>query len=595
MANSLDAQLPGVAAVQHVIVLVLENRSFDHMLGFLVHPDPKFDGLTGKSGLGNRLDPKDPASDWFPAESTADYVLPLDPDHEHYAVMGQIETVAGTPNAGFVRSYVHKQLETARGENLRRMLRVWTIRLLIAAVLIACVGVASRSWATAIVGASMFVITLVGLWWTRPRQLTDAQRTAAKAVAPYVMRAFDPERIPVLATLAKEFGLCQHWHASVPGETWPNRNFIHAGSSGGSVNIEFGTYGNRTIFEALDAPHGDESADPSAWRVYYGQFPPQVFAFPYVLERSVHQSGSLRDLLDDIDRQSLPKYAFVEPHHGLLGKTPSCSQHPGNNSGSRDGNDFRAGERLIAEIYERLRLKPELFSQTLLVLTYDEHGGLYDHCTPPLTIAPGGRSDSLTRRLLRFLIPRNYGHAFGFRRLGVRVPCIVISPWVRAGALDSEDRDHCSIPRTIRALFAPNEPRLSRREAKAGSLTALLDLPSARNGEELPNLQATLERLRSVPLFPEDRPDVAPLPPSDAFERQLVALTDAIKRGTVEQLLSTPAGAPTTSVLATTRPRRGRTGPRRARQLQGKTPEELRELLDTTEFYLGALAATQLE
>jgi hypothetical protein len=122
-----------------------------------------------------------------------------------------------------------------------------------------------------------------------------------------------------------------------------------------------------------------------------------------------------------------------------------------------------------------------------------------------------------------------------------------------------------------------------------------LDLPSARDGAALPNLQATLERLRSVPLFPEDRPDVAPPPPSDAFERQLVVLTDAIKRGTVEQLLSTPAGAPTTSVLATTRPRRGRTGPRRARQLQGKTPEELRELLDTTEFYLGALAATQLE
>src|SRR5207244_7384815 len=131
---------------------------------------------------------------------------------------------------------------------------------------------------------------------------------------------------------------------------------------------------------------------------------------------------------------------------------PPPTQHPGNNvAPDRDGSDFRRGERLIGEIYQHLLAKPDVFQKTIFVITYDEHGGNYDHVPPPATVAPGGtRMDSASRRLMRWLVPRDYQEGFGFRRLGPRVPTVIVSPWVQAASIDKRIHDHASIPATLR-------------------------------------------------------------------------------------------------------------------------------------------------
>jgi phospholipase C len=432
----------------------------------------------------------------------------------------------------------------------------------------------------------------VGRWFTRARPVTPKQQAEADAVAPVVMHAFAPEKVPVISTLATEFALCQRWFCSVPGETWPNRNFFHAGHSSGSVDIELGFYRDRTIFQILDEAK-------KTWRVYYGQFPPQVFFFPYVLEHSIHGSGSLQNLFTDIEQSSLANYTFVEPHHGLLHQRPSCSQHPSNNlKGKDDGSDFRAGERLIAEIYQRLAANPELFTKTLLVVTYDEHGGLYDHRRPPPAITAGDRQDTWSRRIVRWLEARHFPMRFDFRRLGPRVPCLVISPWIPAATLDCRVHDHTSLPRTLRKLFAPHARFLSLRERRAPTIETLLTLPRPRtraggpapttdpSDRPLPDLSAAMQQLADPPLFAAAAAEAPAQRPAVNFEWELLALTDAIRRKTVP-----PPGTP----LAVKHPSRRQAGLLRLRRLRAKSTKELAQLYTDTQFTLGVMAAEQTE
>src|SRR5438876_638692 len=161
------------------------------MLGYLDHPDPQFDGLRGGGPYTNPGWRGAPA---VAATPDAKYVLPLDPDHSHDAVMLQL---GGRPpsNSGFVESYERK----GRG-----------------------------------LDAPSFEGPLGWLfdWWRN--------RSAPSAIegrGPLIMRCQAPDQVPVLSALALGFGVCTRWFASVPGETWPNRNFMHAATSDGTTNI----------------------------------------------------------------------------------------------------------------------------------------------------------------------------------------------------------------------------------------------------------------------------------------------------------------------------------------------------------------------
>ncbi len=303
------------------------------------------------------------------------------------------------------------------------------------------------------------------------RAPTPDQQDQAALQAPSIMRCMPPEHVKVLGELAREYAVCTAWHSSVPGATWPNRNFMHAATSGQSVDIEVGLYDDVTVFEMLEDErkhHSDEAPPRDAWRIYFDGVP-QVIVFEHLLtdERSA-QWRVTSDLYTDIKQGDLPSYVFVEPRHSH-GKTNSY--HPGNNETASNGSsDFARGESLVRSIYLALKENEDLFKKTLLVITFDEHGGLFDRASPPRTVHPNAASavrhpQTTTRRLVAWFVEQQ-NSPFDFKRLGMRVPAIVISPYIEKQVVP-DVFDHTSVIATLRDLFAPHQQPLTKRDRRA--------------------------------------------------------------------------------------------------------------------------------
>ncbi len=456
-----------MAKIEHVIVLALENRSFDHMLGYLDHPDPAFDGLARG---GPHLNPGFAGAATATASPDAKAVLPVDPDHSHDAVMEQLALVNGVPtNQGFVRSYER------RGRRLTP---------------------------PPYQGALAPLLN----WWAA--RTAAAKGPAVAGRGPLAMRCHRPEQVPALAALALGYAVCTRWFCSVPGETWPNRNFMHAATSDGETDIDTRFYTNPTIFELL-AAHGHD------WHIYHDDTP-QAWAFPKLWDTPAQHANwhNVADFAVHAAAGTLPAYSFIEPNHRpplhtldhapLVG-TPdvSDSQHPGNNlvqDGGYDAfdsdadTDFARGDALIATVYEALRGNPALFERSILLITYDEHGGLYDHVPPPTNATPPGDGGPGPATRLLHLLARRSAKAFDFTMLGPRVPAVVVSPLVPAGTVLAETHDHASIPATLRAIFAPTAAPLTARDRDARPFHTALTLSAPREPADLPDLSALAVR-----------------------------------------------------------------------------------------------------
>jgi phospholipase C len=169
------------------------------------------------------------------------------------------------------------------------------------------------------------------------------------------------------------------------------------------------------------------------------------------------------DFEQDLADGSIANYVFIEPDYGddITSNTYKCgnSQHP--------LDDITHGERLVKRVYEAIRNSP-LWAQSLLIVTYDEGGGFYDHVHPGSTVAPG---DSVTD-------PVNDHHDFDFTQLGVRVPAIVCSPWIPRNTIDHRLYEHASVPATVEDLW--HLPNMTDRDDHARALGALLTLSTPR-------------------------------------------------------------------------------------------------------------------
>ncbi|GAA2586370.1 alkaline phosphatase family protein [Actinomadura fulvescens] len=430
------------ADIQHVVVLALENRSFDHLLGFVRHPDPAFDGLLDGGPYTNPG-----RGETIPATPDAKRVLPIDPDHSHQAMLEQLKD-----NAGFVRSY-EKQ---GRGKQ-------------------------PGAW-----GGLLGPVVNLAVRLSHRRG-----QPKIKGRGPLIMRCQPPENVPVLATLATRFGTFSRWFCSVPGETWPNRNFLHAATSDGDTEIQPRFYTNTTIFEVLEEAG-------AGWHIYFDDVP-QVMAFTELWTRPERLARwyAMEEFARHVEAGALPAYSFIEPNHRppvrLTAGHPSNSQHPGNalvpdeeyDDCDDATGDFARAEALIAHVYETLRARPEVFDKTLLLITYDENGGFYDHVPPERGMADPGHDPDPMTAALRFLLHRKSA-AFDFTMTGGRVPAVAVSPYIPEGAVDTEPRDHASVPATLRALFAPAAEPLTPRDAAAPRFDTLLTLPEPRR--DLPDL-----------------------------------------------------------------------------------------------------------
>lgn len=402
--------------IKHVFVLMLENRAFDHMLGF--------SGITGTDIATGLVRPVDGASGTNDFEGTpiapsteADFKLSapdVDPGHEFdntvTALCGPgVSYAAGDPypaifNSGFIANY--------------------------------------------------------------------ASSKGTPANPPNIMKCYSPRRVPIIAALAKEFAVCDAWFSSLPGPTWPNRFFMHAASSGGLDDSPSGlssagntlfdgyTFNNGTIFDRLD----DACLE---WRVFAGDSFPVTLALSGMtlneLEGRIHDFDEFAEAVNDKDFSTA--YTFIEPNYGndlppsAEDFTCGDSQHP--------LDDITRGERLIKSVYETIRNSPH-WNESLLLVTYDEHGGFYDHVRPPAVTAPGdGVSDE-----------DNVFHQFRFDQLGVRVPAVVISPLIDKNVVDGTVYDHSSLLATIEAIFGLLP--LTNRDRTASSLMKLLTRSSPR-------------------------------------------------------------------------------------------------------------------
>lgn len=431
---------------QHLLVLLLENRSFDHMLGFLDHPDDSFTGLTGEEK--NYLDPTKEATR---VSSTADYTLAPDPGHSHASVMYQLtdKTRPRPPykvkNSGFLRDFERMAREKGHGEG----------------------------------------------------RGSD------------IMRCQDPSMIPVLSTLAREFAVLDHWFCSVPGETWPNRNFAVAATSNGEVNIDIRFYHDPTIFEQL------EEYDRT-WAIYHDGIA-QVMAFPRLWSRNRRKNfKSIERLLLDIAENRLPNFAFIEPDH--FGND-STSQHPSNNQES--GGDFLRAERLICKIYEELVKNQAVWERAAFLITYDEHGGLYDHVPPP--------DDERFRLRKQF---RDDQYRFSFDLLGPRVPAVLISPFITQGTVDHQVYEHSSVIRTAQAMFIPDAPPLSddSRDAVAQTFHHNLRLDAPRSPDLVPRFDCDVTELPQAVELESKAVETL-----DAFQQSLVALGKSVEQRIVQE------------------------------------------------------------
>ncbi|MGC8469797.1 MAG: alkaline phosphatase family protein, partial [Acetobacteraceae bacterium] len=277
--------------------------------------------------------------------------------------------------------------------------------------------------------------------------------TAANAGA--VMHYFTPGQVPVLSGLADAFAVSDRWHAAAPCQTWPNRFFVHTATANGYVNNSppHFPYTMPTLYGLLDAGGRD-------WRIYFHDVPHSLTLaslWPRI-ERFARFGATFAR---DAAAGRLPAYSFIEPRYfsdPILGLLPN-DQHPPHN--------IALGEALIAEVYNALRAGPH-WPRTLLVITYDEHGGCFDHVPPPRATPPGPP----------------YPDGFTFDRFGVRVPAVLVSPWVAPGALlrpvGAVPFDHTSIIRTVREIFDLGPP-LTARDAAAPSLLPALSLSAPTN------------------------------------------------------------------------------------------------------------------
>jgi phospholipase C len=284
-----------------------------------------------------------------------------------------------------------------------------------------------------------------------------------------VMNYFSPEKIPVLTTLATEFAVFNGWFSSIPGPTICNQAFAHYGTSFGNVDMNMFqvTDASRhtipTIYERMRA------AGHSAKLYYYDQMSSALGTVNFIKDQSFF--GTFADFVRDCKSGDLPEYAFVEPNR---------SDHPGPGGGQLLATDQHpdhhvlAGDKFIASVYNQIRIIPELWQSTALLIVYDQHGGLYDHVAPP-NCTPDGFTAHEAATGVR-------GLEFRFDRLGVRVPAILVSPYIARGTVvpGTEDPasgrifEHSCIPATICKHFCGGNSAGTPREQQAETFLDLL-------------------------------------------------------------------------------------------------------------------------
>jgi phospholipase C len=427
----VPARRSGLSKINHIVVLMLENRSFDHLLGFLYRSNgnvsPQGQPFEGLQGSESNPDTSGKSIPVFPIEPSHPhpYFMPgADPGEGYLNTNSQLfgSTKAPIPivpasNQGFVKNFDY-----------------------------------TLSW----------------------ESKEDPSSVIAGTRAGDIMGIYNPDTLPVLSALASGFAVCDHWFASVPTETFPNRAFVHMATSQGYVRDKStSVYTAPSIYAALTKKN-------VTWSVYGYDAPPLTRGSVADIQNAPESHfGEFSDFQAAAKNGVLASYVFLEPQWGSKGN----SEHP--------NYDMSKGEQLLHDLYYALYGTP-VWDDTLLVITYDEHGGCFDHVPPPENaVAPDDSAGEL---------------GFDFKRFGLRVPTLLISPLIPAGTVfrtsSQTPFDHTSILATVEARFGVSS--LTRRDAAAPQVGDVLSLDRPRTDDPLSGVAIPSSAVR--PALPA-RPD----------------------------------------------------------------------------------------
>jgi len=397
-----------LSSIQHIVQVMFENRSFDHMLGFLY---PKKTGPNGQ-----------PFEGLLGTESNND-------ENGNPVTVYQIDT--GNPGAYFMPGADPGEGYANTNSQLFG---------------------SGRAPSPPVATNGGFVTNFAAAISFDQR---DNRSVLSGTTASDIMGVFPPAALPVLSGLAAGYAVCDHWYSSVPTETFPNRAFACAATSQGHMNDSTSSYTVQSIFGLMTAHN-------LSWKIYgYDAEPLTRGNFPDTANAPDTCFGRFTDFQADAAGGTLAQYSFLEPSWGSTGN----SQHP--------NYDVALGEAFLQQIYQALRSGPG-WNQTLLVITYDEHGGLYDHVPPPSGATPPDSSIG------------EFG--FDFTRFGVRVPAVLVSALIPAGTIfrgpaGATPIDHTSVLKTVEVRFGL--PPLTARDAAAPDLGGVLTLTTPRTDDPL--------------------------------------------------------------------------------------------------------------
>ncbi|HTS18036.1 MAG TPA: alkaline phosphatase family protein [Verrucomicrobiae bacterium] len=368
-----------LSVIDTIIVVMMENRSFDHMLGYAAGIPPQY--ICNYNGAAYRPYPL----------ANPNLPLPDDPPHDWKSIATQMGTLSQGEFSmdGFVTSY-------------------------------------------------------------------SAIHRINPGDQPIVMGYFGAPQVPMCDFFARNFAVCDHWFSSLPASTQPNRLMSMAGFT--LIND------NAIVLPDQDLVYDWLEGRGLRWRVYHEGLP--FFALmpkwlPAIVGNDHFRPFGqfFRDVTEESDDE-FPQVIFIEP-------TYTDAPHLGRSSDDHAPSPISPGQQFLLDAYRAASLDPGRWSRLVMVVTYDEHGGIFDHVTPPLvpTAPPAGA---------------NYGTPFN--SLGVRVPSFVISPLVSKGRVHSGTLDHISILKFIGEKFGGGQGYSPVVDGRAvGSVSDVLDLTTPRN------------------------------------------------------------------------------------------------------------------
>ncbi len=441
--------------IKHIIILMLENRSFDNVAGWLYDSDnPPSHFLPAGSpdhyaGLANTTY-SNPTS--FNAQSATTVPIKRGTDNYH--------TPSHDPNESF--PHINRQLFGAN------------------------IDTSTPSW-----------LPPAGATPTMNGFLMDYSMQDS-ANPEQIMQTYTPEQLPVISSLARNFAICDNYHASTPTQTFPNRAFMYAGTSLGRVNNKpYVPFDTKTIFKVL-------AENDISWKVYRGsKFIPsltRMLMFDLWRFRFDSHFHTIGHFLDDCRNGSLPAVSLIEPMflwdaQSQLSLEEANSAHPPSN--------IYHSEVFLSTIANAITASPA-FNDTLFIVNYDEHGGMPDHIPTNWTATPPDKDSQ----------PGNEG--FNFNRFGVRVPLLMMSPYIQAGTVFRANTDPFSaqaIPFDHTSLLAliMDWQNIARTE-----------LPSKRVQ------QADISFLDQLLSLDTPRSDVSIAQPTEAMQQQTVEHADRV-------------------------------------------------------------------